>query len=78
MSSRAAPSPPRAALHPVHARAHVAGRIGWRRGQADAAQHGQVEHVVAHVGDLVVLEQQLVDDLVVGFELARARPGARA
>ena len=33
-------------------------------------EHRQVEHVVAHVGDLLVLQEQRVDDLLVRFELA--------
>jgi hypothetical protein len=38
--------------HPVHPLAHLQSRIGGRKGEAAAAQDGQIEDVVADVGHL--------------------------
>jgi hypothetical protein len=55
----------------VDARADLLGGVARRRRQTDAREDRQIQDVVAHVGDLLVVEREAGDDLVVRLELAR-------
>ena len=55
--------------HVVHPRAHVVHRVSGRRRQPGARQHRQIEQIVAHVGDLGVLQPFLAENLLVRAHL---------
>ena len=57
--------------HEIDARTQVADRVGRRGRQADAAEDREVHDVVAHVGDLVVCQHHVPDDLIICFDFAR-------
>ena len=71
MSSRTAPRPPPRRADPVdRARALPAPRRPAPPTARRARSTWQIEQVVAHVGDLGVLDPRVADDLLVGRELA--------
>ena len=71
ISSRAAPRPPPDA---VTTSTRERTSCTASAGAADSptrSQHGEIDDVVAHVGDVLVCQGQVGDDLLVGGELAR-------
>ena len=55
---------------PIHPLAHFWCRVGRRGRQPDPRQHLQVEEIVAHVGDIPVVDLGVANDLLVGGDLA--------
>ena len=78
VSSRTAPSPPRARLTQCATALHFGHRVGGRRGQSDPCEHGQVEQIVAHEGDVVVVQPELGAAAPRRSSACRARPDGRS
>src|SRR5687768_17315809 len=49
--------------HPIHPRSNLVNGIARRGREADTLEHRQIDDVVAHVGDISILQAAIVQDL---------------